>query len=289
MTGVTARAFGLFGCVVLFFAALPAQADPFFVRVYGRTYKVDPRYPPEEQKGPKPQEAMKALPSDLAKGPGFRPSHEEVLAEVEERVWIARNLLDAELDKAAGAQDRRNGGSDAKTARQEIAGSLAAGDGQARSPELQALYDRHRALNLLARELRRSLDLPVRTPDSGFSRPKLTPETEETYRAQKFDPYAAYYGFRRVKAAFRSGDAELLARVAHYPVSVTGKVRRTIRNRDQLVAAKDTVLNASVREAVAKSTFESVFVRDKGMMLGEGAVWITHEKTGFGLGTVHLD
>ncbi|HEV2563911.1 MAG TPA: hypothetical protein VGU19_02400 [Microvirga sp.] len=289
MTGVTARAFGLFGCVVLFFAALPAQADPFFVRVYGRTYKVDPRYPPEEQRGPKPQEAMKALPSDLAKGPGFRPSHEEVLAEVEERVWIARNLLDAELDKAAGAQDRRNAGSDAKTARQEIAGSLAAGDGQARSPELQALYDRHRALNLLVRELRRSLDLPVRTPDSGFSRPKLTPETEETYRAQKFDPYAAYYGFRRVKAAFRSGDAELLARVAHYPVSVTGKVRRTIRNRDQLVAAKETVLNASVREAVAKSTFESVFVRDKGMMLGEGAVWITHDKTGFGLGTVHLD
>lgn len=289
MTGVTARAFGLFGCVVLFFAALPAQADPFFVRVYGRTYKVDPRYPPEEQRGPKPQEAMKALPSDLAKGPGFRPSHEEVLAEVEERVWIARNLLDAELDKAAGAQDRRNAGSDAKTVRQEIAGSLAAGDGQARSPELQALYDRHRALNLLVRELRRSLDLPVRTPDSGFSRPKLTPETEETYRAQKFDPYAAYYGFRRVKAAFRSGDAELLARVAHYPVSVTGKVRRTIRNRDQLVAAKETVLNASVREAVAKSTFESVFVRDKGMMLGEGAVWITHEKSGFGLGTVHLD
>lgn len=290
MTGFTARAFGLFGCAVaLFVAALPAQADPFFVRVYGRTYKVDPRYPSEEPKGPKPQEAMRALPSDIAKGPGFRPSHEEVLAEVEERVWIARNLLDAELDKAAGARDRRNAGSDAKTVRQEIAGSLAAGDGQARSSELQALYDRHRALNLLVRELRRSLDLPVRTPDSGFSRPKLTPETEASYRAQNFDAYAAYYGFRRVKAAFRSGDPELLARVAHYPVGVTGKVRRTIRNRDQLIAAKETVLNASVREAVAKSTFESVFVRDKGMMLGEGAVWITQDKTGFGLGTVHLD
>jgi hypothetical protein len=144
-------------------------------------------------------------------------------------------------------------------------------------------------LNLLVRELRRSLDLPVRTPDSGFSRPKLTPETEAGYRAQNFDPYAAYYGFRRVKAAFRSGDAELLARVAHYPVNVTGKVRRTIRNRDQLIAAKETVLNASVREAVAKSTFESAFVRDKGMMIGEGAVWITQDKTGFGLGTVHLD
>jgi len=290
MTGFTARAFGLFGCAVaLFVTALPAQADPFFVRVYGRTYKVDPRYPSEEPKGPKPQEALKALPSDIAKGPGFRPSHEEVLAEVEERVWIARNRLDAELDKAAVARDRRNGGSDGKTVRQEIAGSLADGDGPARSPELQALYDRHRALNLLVRELRRSLDLPVRTPDSGFSRPKLTPEIEASYRAQDFDPYAAYYGFRRVKAAFRSNDPELLARVTHYPLAVTGKVRRTIRNRDQLIAARETVLNGAVRDAVAKSTFESVFVRDKGMMLGEGAVWITHEKTGFALGTVHLD
>jgi hypothetical protein len=232
---------------------------------------------------------MKALPSDIGRGPGVRPSHEEVLAEVEERVWIARNQLDGKLDEMARSQDRRNGGSDPKSVKQEITGSLAAGDGQARSPELQTLYDRHRALNLLVRELRRSLDLPVRTPETGFSRPKLTPEIEATYRAQNFDSYAAYYGFRRVKAAFRSGDAELLSRVTHYPLAVTGKVRRTIRNRDQLIAAKETVMNAAVREAVAQSTFETVFVRDKGMMLGQGAAWITHEKAGFALGTVNLD
>ncbi|MFL5184049.1 MAG: hypothetical protein ACJ8BH_01490, partial [Microvirga sp.] len=128
-----------------------------------------------------------------------------------------------------------------------------------------------------------------RTPETGFSRPKLSPDIEASYRAQDFDPYAAYYGFRRVKAAFRSGDAELLSRVSHYPLMVTGKVRRTIRNREQLIAAKETVMNAAIREAVAKSTFESVFVRDKGLMLGEGAVWITQDKTGFALGTVNLD
>ncbi|QRM31641.1 hypothetical protein [Microvirga sp. VF16] len=286
---MTARILGLFACLLTLLVALPAQADPFFVRVYGRTYKIDPRYPSDEPKGPKPQEAMKALPSDLGRGPGFRPSHEEVLAEVEERVWIARNQLDAELEEVAGSREWRNTGSDAKAVKQEITGSLATGSGKTRSPELQTLYDRHRALNLLVQELRRSLDLPVRTPESGFSRPKLTSEIEASYRALNFDPYAAYYGFRRVKAAFRSGDAELLSRVTHYPLAVTGRVRRTIRNSDQLIAAKETVMNASVREAVAKSTFEGVFVRDKGMMLGDGAVWITHDKTGFALGTVHLD
>jgi hypothetical protein len=289
MTGLIARVLGLFGCLLTLSIALPARADPFFVRVYGRTYKIDPRYPSDESTGPKPRDAMKALPSDIGRGPGVRPSHEEVLAEVEERVWIARNQLDGKLDEMARSQDRRNGGSDPKSVKQEITGSLAAGDGQARSPELQTLYDRHRALNLLVRELRRSLDLPVRTPETGFSRPKLTPEIEATYRAQNFDSYAAYYGFRRVKAAFRSGDAELLSRVTHYPLAVTGKVRRTIRNRDQLIAAKETVMNATVREAVAQSTFETVFVRDKGMMLGQGAAWITHEKAGFALGTVNLD
>ena len=95
------------------------------------------------------------------------------------------------------------------------------------------LYDRHRALNLLARELRRAVDLPVKTPEAGFSRPKLSPEVEASYRDLKFDPLAAYYSFRRVKAAFRSGDIQILARVTNYPLSIIRKAKRTIRNREQ--------------------------------------------------------
>lgn len=288
MASLIARLLGLSGCLLVLLAPLSAGADPFFVRVYGRTYKVDPSYPSDEPKGPKPQDAMKALPSDLGKGPGFRPSHEEVLAEVEERVWIARNQLDDALDKAA-ARSARGAASDAKAAKQEITGSLATGNGQGRSPELQTLYDRNRALNLLVRELRQSLDLPMRTPDSGFSRPKLSPEIEASYRELKFDPFEAYYGFRRVKAAFRSGDMDLIAQVAQYPLTITGKVRRTIRNPAQLVAAKETLLDPKIREAVAKSSFETLFVRDKGMMLGDGEVWITRDKSGFGLGAVNRD
>lgn len=289
MARLKAKVLGLCGWVLALLLALPAHADPFFVRVYGRTYKVDPRYPAEEPKGPKPQEALMALPADLVKGPGFRPSHEQVLAEVEERLWIGKSQLDDALDKAATSRDGRNMGDDAKTLKQEITGSLAAGTAQGRSSELQTPYDRYRALNLLARELRRSLDLPVKTPDAGFSRPKLSPETEASYRALGFDPLDAYYAFRRVKAAFRSGDVKLLAQVAHYPLTVTGKARRIIHNRDQLIAAKGTIMDVRVREAVAKSTFETVFVRDKGMMLGEGKAWISRDTAGFGLGAISLE
>jgi hypothetical protein len=289
MAGFSARVLGLSGCLLALLTVLPVQADPFFVRVYGRTYKVDPRYPADEPKGPKPQEAMRALPSDIARGPGFRPSHDQVLAEVEERTWIARNQLDARLRQASAAQEWQRAGADEKAIRQEILAALASGAAQTRSPELQSLHDRYRALNLLARELRRSMDLPMRPPGAGFSRPKLPPELVASFREQNFDPFEAYDGFRRVKAAFRSGDVELLAGVVHYPLTVTGKVRRTLRSRDQLVRAKDMVLDASLREVVAKSTFETIFVRDKGMMLGGGEVWIARDTTGFGLSALHLE
>ena len=114
MAGGSASVLRLIACVLALLIVLPTQADPFFVRVYGRTYKVDPRYASDEPKGPKPQEAMKALPSDIARGPGFRPSHEQVLAEVEERLWIARNQLDADLKETAATPEWRNTGVDAK-------------------------------------------------------------------------------------------------------------------------------------------------------------------------------
>jgi hypothetical protein len=289
MARFTTKALRLSGCVLALLCSIPVQADPFFVTVYGRTYKVDPRFPVNEAKGPKPQEVLQALPTDIAKGPGLRPSHEQVLADVEERTWIARNQLADELAASSFSGAGQYAGADVAALEPEITGSLANGAAQAREPKLQTLYDRHRALNLLVRELRRSMDLPVKTPDTGFSRPKLSPEVEASFRDLKFDPLAAYYSFRRVKAAFRSGDIQLLARVTHYPLSVTRKAKRTIRNREQLVAAKNTVLSPRLREVVANSTFESVFVRDKGMMLGNGEIWITPGKTGFGLGaiTVH--
>jgi hypothetical protein len=288
MTRFTTKVFGLSGCLLVLSCIVPVQAAPFFVTVYGRTYKVDPRFPSNEPNGLKPQEAMQALPADIARGPGFRPSHEQVLADVEERTWIARYQLADELAASSFSRDGQYAGADVAADEPDVTGSLANGAAQAREPALQTLYDRHRALNLLVRELRRSMDLPVKSPDTGFSRPKLTPEIEASYRDLKFDPLAAYYGFRRVKAAFRSGDIQLLARVTHYPLSITRKAKRMIRTRDQLVAAKDTVMSPRLRKVAAESSFETVFVRDKGMMLGEGEVWITPGKAGFGLGAITL-
>src|SRR5690242_11181109 len=97
MARPTAATLGL----LVLLCSLPAQAEPFFVTVYGRTYKIDPHYPSGEPQGLKPRDAMKALPADIAEGPGFKPSHEQILAELEERSWIARNQLEDELAKSS--------------------------------------------------------------------------------------------------------------------------------------------------------------------------------------------
>ena len=97
MARFTAQVLGLSACLTALISFTPAYAEPFFVTVYGRTYKVNLRFPPNEPYASKPKEALKALPADIAGGPDFRPSHEQVLAEVEERTWIARNQFDDEL------------------------------------------------------------------------------------------------------------------------------------------------------------------------------------------------
>src|SRR5918994_3662595 len=125
MARFIAKVLGFSACLLAFPCSIPVQADPFFVTVYGRTYKVDPRYPSNELKGPKPQEAMQTLPSDIARGPGFRPSHEQVLAEVEELIWIARNQLNGELGETTAS--RQNSEAAPKAVEQDFTGSLATG------------------------------------------------------------------------------------------------------------------------------------------------------------------
>ena len=49
------------------------------------------------------------------------------------------------------------------------------------------------------------------------------------------------------------------------------------------------IMDPHIRDVVANSTFETVFVRDKGMMLGGGEVWITPDKAGFGLGAITVE
>ena len=59
MTRFTATVIGLCGCLLVLPCTVPVLGAPFFVRVYGRTYKVDSRIPSDMPEGAKPQESLR--------------------------------------------------------------------------------------------------------------------------------------------------------------------------------------------------------------------------------------
>ncbi|MCW8086219.1 hypothetical protein [Sabulicella glaciei] len=252
-------------------AVQAAVAAPVDVQVWGRSFRIDPS-PDAEDRDSRPFSALVgALPSDLAPAPGFRPTDEQVLAEVEERTWIAQFRGEDAFNALLAARRRRNPRIDEF----DLAMSFHEGSGGAASPEVQRLFDTHAALKLLTRGLRRSMGKPEEA-NSGFhfTLPPLPAEVSASYRQQGFNPAAAYAGFRTVRAAYRSGDMALIARVVDFPLTLGGARRRTIRIAAELAAARDAILHPAIREVVSRQAFNDLFVRDQGAMFGNGEVWI---------------
>lgn len=262
---------GIALALMLAVAAQAAVAAPVDVEVWGRNFRVDPRDDPEDFDKRPLAALLGALPSDLASALGFQPTDEQVLAEVEERTWIAQFQQENAFSALMAAQKRRN----PRTDEFALTMSFYAGRGGATSPEVQKLVDTHAALKLLTRGLRRAMGKPEEA-NAGFhfTLPQLPPEVVASYRRQGFNPTAAYAGFRTVKAAYRSGDIALIARVVDFPLTLGGPRGRTIRNAAGLAAARDTVLRPSIKDVVAKQAFNDLFVRDQGVMFGNGEVWI---------------
>ncbi|MFH5924325.1 hypothetical protein [Roseomonas xinghualingensis] len=248
-------------------AARTAFTAPVDVQIWGRNFRVDP-LPGAEDMDQRPLSTLlRALPSDLASAPGFQPTDEQILAEVEERAWIAQ----FQGEDALRALMRKNPRADEF----ELGAKFYEGRGGATSPETQRLFDTHAALKLLTRGLRSSMGKPEEA-NAGFhfTLPQLPAEVVASYRRQGFNPAAAYAGFRTVKAAYRARDLSLIARVVDFPLTMGGSRRRTIRNADGLAAARDAVLHPGVREVVTRQAFNDLFVRDQGAMFGNGEVWI---------------
>lgn len=271
-SSVTARAVHRTALALAFaLVAHAAAAAAVDVQVWGRNFRVDPRIDTEDRDERPLSSLLGAFPPDLASAPGFQPTDDQLLAEVEERTWIAQFQLEDAFKALLAARRRR----DPRTDEFSLVMPFYAGRGGATSPEVQKLVDAHRVLELLTRGLRRSMGKPEQA-DAGFhfTLPQLPAEVVASYRRQGFNPAAAYAGFRTVKAAYRSGDIALVARVVDFPLLVGGTRRRTIRNAAGLAAARDTVLQPAVKEIVAKQAFNDLFVRDQGAMFGNGEVWI---------------
>ena len=84
--------------------------------------------------------------------------------------------------------------------------------------------------------------------------------------------------FRRfltnLKKEVAAGNRTALAKMMDYPLSVSGGAIKVFSEKDFLTHY-DSIFTPSVVAAVKKQTYETLFVRDMGAMVGHGQVWFT--------------
>jgi hypothetical protein len=70
-------------------------------------------------------------------------------------------------------------------------------------------------------------------------------------------------------------DAEGVAALVAYPITVKIDGRKkTIKDADAFVEDYDAIMTPGITEAIAKQDYGDLFVRDQGVMFGNGQAWL---------------
>ncbi|WP_426227816.1 hypothetical protein [Pararhizobium sp. DWP3-4] len=77
--------------------------------------------------------------------------------------------------------------------------------------------------------------------------------------------------------AMGNSDAATIAGLAEYPLRVAANGESyEIQNADDFIENFDTLVTQDTRDAVAGQTFAKLFVNSDGVMLADGAVWMSN-------------
>ncbi|MBY3594952.1 hypothetical protein HJA88_03400 [Rhizobium bangladeshense] len=80
---------------------------------------------------------------------------------------------------------------------------------------------------------------------------------------------------RQLVQAMRTGDAETIAGLAEYPLSVKADGETyDIENAEDFIENFDDLVTLETRRAVGRPQYEDLFVSSEGIMLANGAVWM---------------
>jgi len=87
-------------------------------------------------------------------------------------------------------------------------------------------------------------------------------------------PYRAF--FTDLKAAIVAGNKQAVAAMVAYPLTVKiGGKDVSLRSTQDLLARYDQVVTARVVAAARTQTYETLFARDTGVMIGDGEIWFS--------------
>ncbi|OWV77007.1 hypothetical protein ATY76_03355 [Rhizobium sp. R339] len=80
---------------------------------------------------------------------------------------------------------------------------------------------------------------------------------------------------RQLVLAMRSGDAETIAGLAEYPLTVKANGETyDVENAEDFVENFDDLVTPDTRRAVGRQRYQDLFVSSEGVMLANGAVWM---------------
>ncbi|MBB3133293.1 hypothetical protein FHS26_000997 [Rhizobium pisi] len=80
---------------------------------------------------------------------------------------------------------------------------------------------------------------------------------------------------RQLVRAMRSGDAEAIAGLVEYPLTVKANGETyDVENAEDFVENFDDLVTAETRRTVGRQQYQDLFVNSDGVMLANGAVWM---------------
>ncbi|MFD1992376.1 hypothetical protein ACFSGI_20595 [Paenibacillus nicotianae] len=119
---------------------------------------------------------------------------------------------------------------------------------------------------------------------------QLTPKQEKSLvEIAGFDNVKQFTGFyTNLRRAVAKNDKEAVAKRISYPLSVySDKKQRKILNQKQFVAAYDTIITAEIKKALANQRLDDLFIRDQGVMVGSGEIWMAILNNKLGVYTIN--
>jgi hypothetical protein len=118
----------------------------------------------------------------------------------------------------------------------------------------------------------------------------LTAEQEKSLiNVAGFDNVKQFTGFyANLRRAVAQNNKEAVAQRISYPLSIySNSKKRSILNKKQFIAEYDKIMTTEVKKALANQRLDELFIRDQGVMVGNGEIWMAILDNKLGVYTIN--
>lgn len=118
----------------------------------------------------------------------------------------------------------------------------------------------------------------------------LTTEQEKSLiYVAGFDNVKQFTGFyANLRRAVAQNNKEAVAQRISYPLSIySNSKKRSILNKKQFIAEYDKIMTTEVKKALANQRLDELFIRDQGVMVGNGEIWMAILDNKLGVYTIN--